>query len=107
MEIMGTLGRDFERTILERQSLFLCNSGRLFSAAALASAAQTNLILFETYKDTPESTDHIVQVMSDKLGQPVQNLLRLDDLALPPSGTLALFGTSTLLIGFVRRKIRA
>ena len=54
---------------------------------ALYSSAHANLILFDTYNNTPESTDHIVSVASDALGVPLTNLLRLDNLALPGGGS--------------------
>ena len=55
--------------------------------AAFTTSAQANLILADTYKDTPEDTDHIIAVASAKLGEPLNNLLRLDDLALAPGGS--------------------
>ena len=54
---------------------------------ALTTGAQANLILFDTYKATPEDTSDIIAVASAKLGEPLNNLLRLDDLALAPSGS--------------------
>src|SRR4029077_7763469 len=54
---------------------------------ALAGSAQANLILFDTYKNTPESTDHILSVASADLGVTLGNLLRLDNLALPSGGS--------------------
>lgn len=44
--------------------------------------------IFATYKNTPESTDHIVSVASNLLGEPnLLNLLRLEDLGLAPAGS--------------------
>jgi len=58
---------------------------------ALLGSARANLILFDTYNDTPESTDHIVSVASAKLGEPLTNLLRLDDLAaISPGGPISI-----------------
>src|ERR1043166_2346517 len=57
----------------------------------LAGSARANLILFDTYFDTPESTAHIESVASAKLGFTVNNLLRLDDLAtLSPGGPISI-----------------
>src|SRR5437868_132522 len=57
----------------------------------LVGSARANLILFDTYKDTPEDTAHIVSVASTKLGEPLNNLLRLDDLAaLSPGGPISI-----------------
>src|SRR4051794_3402702 len=53
-----------------------------------AAPAQANLILDDTYKATPENTANIVAVASSRLGEPLNNLLRLDDLVLAPSGSL-------------------
>jgi hypothetical protein len=57
----------------------------------LVGSARANLILFDTYKDTPEDTDHIVSVASAKLGESFNSLLRLDDLAtLSPGGPISI-----------------
>jgi hypothetical protein len=57
----------------------------------LVGSASANLILFDTYKDTPEDTDHIVSVASTKLGETLNNLLRLDNLAtLAPGGPISI-----------------
>jgi hypothetical protein len=53
------------------------------------SGVLANVILFDTYKDTPEDTNHVVAVASSKLGEPaLGDLLRLDDLAVAPPGSL-------------------
>ena len=54
---------------------------------AFTTGARANLILADTYKATPEDTANIIAVASSKLGEPLNNLLRLDDLALAPSGS--------------------
>ena len=65
-------------SILAAAVSLICSSGVL-----------ANVILFDTYKDTPEDTAHIVSVAAGKLGEPtLGNLLRLDDLALIPAGSL-------------------
>lgn len=54
-----------------------------FSPAAIA-----NLTLFDTYKNTPENTAHVVAIARARLGQPdLTSLLRLENLGQPPSGT--------------------
>jgi hypothetical protein len=59
------------------------------SCLTTSSGLFANVILFDTYKDTPEDTAHIVSVAAGKLGEPtLGNLLRLDDLALIPAGSL-------------------
>lgn len=64
---------------------------RLFLIACLClgllSSAKASLTLVNTYKSTPENTDHIVSVASAFFGAPdLTNLLRLEDLSLAPSG---------------------
>ena len=63
----------------------------LFAAVLVLSAGSTanaNLTLVNTYKSTPENTDHIVSVAAGFLGTPnLTNLLRLEDLTLAPSAS--------------------
>ena len=57
-------------------------------ALCLASTLNANLILLDTYKTNPQNTGDIVSVASAKLNAPdLENLLRLDNLALPPVGS--------------------
>lgn len=59
------------------------------ASLCLALTAKADVIpIFATYKNTPESTDHIVSVASNLLGEPnLLNLLRLEDLGLAPAGS--------------------
>jgi hypothetical protein len=53
-----------------------------------SSVATANLELFDTYKDTPESTAHILAVARNVLGDPnLICLLRLEDLNEAPKGS--------------------
>jgi hypothetical protein len=62
-----------------------------------SSSLLANVILFDTYKDTPEDTAHIVSVAAGKLGEPtLGNLLRLDNLALIPAGSLISLAYTTV-----------
>jgi hypothetical protein len=55
----------------------------------LSTAARANLTLVDTYKETPESTAHILSVASVKLGEPgLIDLLRLEDTNPAPAGSL-------------------
>lgn len=57
-------------------------------AVSFSTTAKANLTLVDTYKETPENTDHILQVASVKLGDPnLINLLRLEDTSSAPSGS--------------------
>ncbi len=61
----------------------------------LAGSLRANVILVDTYKKTPENTAHIVSVASSELGEAdLQNLLRLDDLALPTGDLFTLAYTA-------------
>jgi hypothetical protein len=75
--------------------------GGAFSFCFIAlPALYPNVILFDTYKDTPEETAHIVSVASSKLGESgLNSLLRLDDLALPYNGSLISLSYTTVNSG--------
>jgi len=57
-------------------------------SAGFCSDAMANLALFDTYKDTPENTAHILAVARNRLGDPnLISLLRLEDLNEAPKGS--------------------
>jgi hypothetical protein len=57
-------------------------------SAGLGSDATATVTLFDTYKNTPENTAHIIAVASARLGEPnLISFLRLEDLNQPPMGS--------------------
>jgi hypothetical protein len=60
----------------------------LVISVGLWSDARATLSLFDTYKNTPENTAHIIAVASARLGEPnLISFLRLEDLNQPPVGS--------------------
>jgi hypothetical protein len=58
------------------------------SGVAFATTSKANLTLVDTYKDTPENTDHILQVAGVKLGDPnLIDLLRVENTDGSPAGS--------------------
>jgi PEP-CTERM motif-containing protein len=57
-------------------------------SVGLWSEATASLTLFDTYKNTPENTAHILAVASARLGESnLMSLTRVEDLNQPPAGS--------------------